>query len=496
MKSNLFKDLIIFEMANSHQGDVNHGINIIKKMGEIARKYNIKAAVKLQYRHYDTFIHPDYKERTDIKHIPRFMSTRLSDDEFNMMVKAVKDEGMITMSTPFDETSVDLCLKQDLDIIKIASCSAKDWPLLEKVALSQKPIIVSTGGLKIDEIDDLYNFFIHRNCCFAILHCCALYPAPQNMLQMNIIDKLRNRYPNIPIGYSGHEDPNDKIIPSIAVAKNAEILERHVALPTETISINSYSMTPEQADNWVKTIVNAREICKFGKDKNVTNDELLSLESLSRGVYAKTKIKNGNFIKKSDVFFAMPYQTNQLKSGELKTGIIATKDYNINDPVTEKPLINKNKNTRTIIHEVKGMLNESGIILGENFQIELSHHYGIKNFREVGCAIVSIINREYCKKLLIMLPNQKHPSHYHKLKEETFQVLYGDMELVLNDEQKTLNVGDIQTVKRMDWHSFSTTKGLIFEEVSTTHYRNDSFYEDSIIANLDPMERKTILEMW
>ena len=492
----MFKDLIIFEMANSHQGDLQHGLNIIKEMGKIARKYDVNAAVKLQYRHYDTFIHPEYKERTDIKHIPRFMSTRLSNEDFTTMVKAIKDEGMVAMSTPFDETSVDLCMEQNLDIIKVASCSAKDWPLLEKIATPQKPIILSTGGLEIEDIDNLYNFFLHRNCNFAMLHCVAIYPAPPSLLQLDIIDKMKKRYPNITIGYSGHEDPNNIIIPSMAVAKGAQILERHVGLPTDKIKLNSYSMNPEQADKWVKTIVEAREICNMQQDKTITKEEIESLESLSRGIYAKVNIKKGAFIKKTDVFFAMPYQQGQLKSGDFKTGIVATKDYKALEPITEAPLKNPMKETRKIIHEVKGMLNEAGIILGNEFQIELSHHYGLATFRETGCSIVNIVNREYCKKLIVMLPNQKHPSHYHKLKEETFQVLFGDMQLVLNDEPRTLKVGDTMTVKRMDWHSFSTKNGLIFEEISTTHHRNDSFYEDGEIANLDVMQRKTFLEAW
>lgn len=492
----MLDNLIIFEMANSHQGNVEHGINIIKEMGKIAKKYNVKAAVKLQYRHYDSFIHPDFKERTDIKHIPRFMSTRLSDEDFTKMVNAVKSEGLITMSTPFDEKSVDLCMAQDLDIIKIASCSAKDWPLLEKIALTKKPIIVSTGGLSIDEIDNLYNFFCHKNCDFAILHCCAIYPAPADLLQLNLIDKMIKRYPNVTIGYSGHENPENSIIPAMAIAKGAKILERHVALPTKTIKINNYSMTPEQADKWVKAIVEARQICHFDTEKLITEDEIKSLETLSRGVYAKNTIKKGQFIKKQDVFFAMPYQENQLKSGELKTGIIANKDYVPLEPIKEKPIENPIKETRRIIHKIKGMLNEAGIIIGNEYEIELSHHFGLINFKETGCAIINIINREYCKKLIVMLPNQKHPSHYHKLKEESFQVLHGDMQVVLNDETIDLSVGQSLTIKRMDWHSFSTKKGLIFEEISTTHYRNDSFYEDEKIANLDLMERKTILKTW
>ena len=137
MDNLIFENLFIFEMANSHQGSVQHGKDIIKAMGRIARKYNIKAAVKLQYRDLSTFIHPDFKDRTDVKHIPRFMSTRLNYDQFTELVDAVRAEGMITMSTPFDETGVDWCMDQGIDIIKVASCSSLDWPLLAKIEETQ-----------------------------------------------------------------------------------------------------------------------------------------------------------------------------------------------------------------------------------------------------------------------------------------------------------------------------------------------------------------------
>ena len=87
----LFDNLFIFEMANSHQGSIEHGIDIIKAMAKIVRKYNIKAAVKLQYRDMDTFIHPDFKDRTDVNHIPRFMSTKLNFDQFNILIDEVRN---------------------------------------------------------------------------------------------------------------------------------------------------------------------------------------------------------------------------------------------------------------------------------------------------------------------------------------------------------------------------------------------------------------------
>ncbi|HOO28949.1 MAG TPA: cupin domain-containing protein, partial [Lachnospiraceae bacterium] len=135
--------------------------------------------------------------------------------------------------------------------------------------------------------------------------------------------------------------------------------------------------------------------------------------------------------------------------------------------------------------------------LGSDFEVELSHHYGIPHFRQYGAIIINIINREYCKKYIIVLPGQKHPAHAHRVKEETFQVLYGDLIIQIgNGEVKHLKPGDMQTVLRGEYHSFSSTTGAIFEEVSTQHMKSDSYYQDQSINELDPMERKTYLKKW
>lgn len=494
----IFEDLFIFEMANSHQGSVEHGIDIIKNMGKIARKNNIRAAVKLQYRNLETFVHPDYKERTDVNHIPRFMSTRLDYEQFTQLVEAVRDEGMVTMSTPFDEDGVDWCMDQGIDIIKIASCSALDWPLLEKVATTGKPLIISTGGKSLSDIDKIYNYFTHRRCEFAFLHCVAEYPAPLEHLQLDFIDRMNKRYRDVTIGYSGHEDPDDNTVTMLAIAKGAKILERHVGLPTETIKLNAYSMNPAQAEKWVEAALKAKLICSTKKknDKYISQEELDSLNSLMRGVYCKRDIKAGETITRDDVFFAMPCHDKQMNSGEFYEGVIASKDYDKNSQLLETRKITPTKLARSVVHDAKGMLYEAGIALGNDFEVELSHHYGMQHFRQTGAIIISIINREYCKKLLIVLPGQKHPTHAHKVKEETFQLLYGDLHVVIEGKEIDMKPGDIQTVLRGERHSFTSTTGAIFEEVSTTHVKSDSYYEDSKISLLDPMERKTILKKW
>lgn len=498
-KKDIFQNLFIFEMANSHQGSVEHGKAIIREMGKIARKYNIKAAVKLQYRDLDTFIHPDFVSRTDIKHIARFLDTRLGYDDFCELVDAIRKEDMITMSTPFDETGLGWCLDQGIDIIKIASCSALDWPLLTKAAQSDKPLIISTGGKSLSDIDKLFNFFSHRKCNFAFLHCVAEYPASGDILQLDFIDRMNRRYRDITIGYSGHEDPNDNIAPMLAIAKGAKILERHVGLPTDKISLNAYSMDPNQTEKWIEAALKAKSMCsmKKGDSKYISQNELDSLKSLMRGVYAKKDIDEGEILTSDNTFFAMPCQDGQLVSGELRDGMITTKSYRSGEKVTEQPLMSGVGVVRNAIHDAKGMLYEAGIALGNDFEVELSHHLGIKHFRQQGAIIINIINREYCKKLIIVLPGQKHPTHAHKVKEETFQVLYGDLEVEIEGQGKRrLNPGDMQTVLRGEYHSFVSEHGAIFEEVSTQHMKSDSYYKDPKIASLDPMERKTFLKKW
>ncbi len=497
--SELFENLFIFEMANNHQGNLNHGLNIIKEMGDLAKKQDIKAAVKFQYRDLDTFIHKDFTDREDLKHIPRFLSTRLSDEEFFTLSKFTKQNGMLSIVTPFDEVSVDKCIRNGIDIIKIGSCSAKDWPLLEKIANSGKPVIASTGGLDIHEIDNLVSFFEHRNVDFAVMYCVALYPSLNDSIHMNFLEKLIKRYPKRIIGYSGHETPDNLDIVKTAVCKGAKIFERHVGLETDEIKLNKYSMNPSQVDEWVKAVLTIKKIC--GQvNKKIDETERESLLSLKRGVYAKRLISKGEKINREDVYFAMPCQSEQTSSeemGKMRSLLIAERDYQPHEALfihdTSKDPI---ANTRKIIHEYKGMINEAGIRLGKNFELELSHHYGSERFREVGILIVNIMNREYCKKIICLLPNQINPNHLHKKKEETFQVLWGNLKVNLDGKMYNLFPGDLLLIERDKMHNFSSDTGAIFEEISTTHYGRDSYYEDIEISSLDPIERKTKIDNW
>lgn len=186
----IFNDLFIFEMANNHNGDVDLAIRIVKTVSEIAKQYNINAAVKIQYRDMNTFVHPDYRESKDIRQIPRFYNTDLTKAEYKRIITAVKKEKLLSMCTPFDEISVDLCMEHDVDIIKIASSGCEDWPLIEKAVTIGKPLVISFGAHTLQHMDRVYSFLSRRNAVFAMLHCIASYPVVDLAFQLDIIQKM------------------------------------------------------------------------------------------------------------------------------------------------------------------------------------------------------------------------------------------------------------------------------------------------------------------
>jgi N-acetylneuraminate synthase len=493
-----FNDLFIFEMANNHQGEVSHGLRIVEEMARIQRRFGIKAAVKLQYRDLDTFIHPDHKEGSTNKHIPRFLQTRLQPAEFCDLVLAIRESGMLTVVTPFDEPSVEVCLNHGVDVLKVASCSANDWPLLEEIASARKPVICSTGGCTLRDIDKVANFMEHRGVKdMALLHCVGVYPTLPAQANLQFMKRMMARYAQYAVGHSGHEAPDELSIIRAAVAMGARIFERHVGVATDTIKLNAYSMNPEQAARWVEAALEAKAILgPEAADKQLGESEVQSLRSLMRGVFARGPISAGEQLTRDKVFFAMPCQEGQTLTRDYLETMPAGRDYETGAAIFERRLANPIHDVRSVIHEAKGLLREAHIVIGNEFTVELSHHFGIQNFRRVGATIVNLINREYCKKLIILLPGQTHPGHYHAKKEETFQVLHGDMELELEGKKMLLSPGDIVLVKRNEMHSFATVRGLVFEEISTTHHVGDSYYQDPKIAQLDPMQRKTLLETW
>jgi sialic acid synthase SpsE/quercetin dioxygenase-like cupin family protein len=491
--------LFIFEMANNHMGSPEHGIKIIREFGKVSREFPFRFGFKLQYRQLDTFIHPDYKSRTDYKYVKRFSETRLAPEQYKALREEMRAYGFVAICTPFDEESVDLIEAHDFDIIKIASCSFTDWPLLERIARSEKPVIASTAGIALQEIDKVVSFLEHRKKDFALMHCVARYPTPAAGLQLNQIDLLKARYPQVRVGYSTHESPEEMDSVKVAVAKGAVIFEKHVGVAEYGYGLNDYSASPEQARGWLNAARAAFEMCgTAGKRAEFSEPELASLRSLQRGLFARKGFKKGERIPHEAVFAAIPTLEGHVTANDLSKycELHATEDIAENGPLlcSNTSARNIREDVYKIVQEVKGLLIKSGVTSPSRVELEISHHYGIDRFHEYGLTMLTVVNRVYCKKLIALLPGQKHPTQYHKQKEETFHVLYGEVDIELNGVRKRLKTGETVTVERDVHHFFGSETGAVIEEISSTHLAHDSFYLDPAIMTNG--NRKTLLTYW
>lgn len=493
------RPLFVFEMANNHQGSLEHGLRIVREFYEVSKDFPFNFAFKLQARDIPTFIHPDYRGRDDIKYVKRFSETKMSEDDFKILKDEIERLGFISICTPFDENSVDLIERLNFDIIKIASCSFTDWPLLEKISKTQKPIIASVAGAALEDIDKVVSFLSHREKKFVLMHCVGEYPTLPENIQLNQIDLLKQRYPGVEIGYSTHESPDNFDSIKMAIAKGATVFEKHVGVKTDKIELNAYSVTPEQVKNWLLSAKTAFDTCGVSQKRaEFSEKELADLKQFKRGAFARRNIISGEKIEFKDLFFAWPNSENQLLANNMSKYIdySALKDIKESAPIffSDVKLQNKREKIYEIIKKARKMLEEAKIALPDKLEIEVSHHYGIDNFYQYGAVLVNCVNREYCKKLIILFPGQSHPCHLHKQKEESFQVLSGDLVLNLDGNDTEYKPGSIVLVPPLAKHSFRTKNGLIFEEVSTTHFKNDSFYEDQKIA--ENKNRKTQLTHW
>lgn len=495
------KPLFIFEIANNHMGSVEHGLRIIREVHavDVLFKDRFDFGFKFQYRNLDSFIHPDYVGRTDVKYVKRFLETRLSADQFKVLKDEVASLGCLSICTPFDEESVDLIERHGYDIIKIASCSFTDWPLLERVVKTAKPVIASAAGIALEKVDQVMSFLKHRNKSIALMHCVAEYPTLDVDLQLNQIGLFRGRYPDVRVGYSTHERPSNYESVKLAVAKGAMIFEKHVGIDTQDVKVNEYSATPDQVGKWLEAAAQAFDMCGVHNRRcSFTEKELSSLVSLRRGVFARRKISPGESIGLSDVFLAIPTLEGQVTANDLSKYSLfsAAVEIGENQPVAFRDVnrVEIREKVRGILDKVKALLQESHVMVPQRVDVEISHHYGIDRFFECGATILNCLNREYCKKLIALLPGQYHPEQYHQKKEETFIVLYGDVQITLDSQQRDCKRGDIVIVERGKKHAFSSKNGAVIEEISSTHFKDDSYYTDSSISSNS--NRKTVLTYW
>ena len=319
--NSVFKDLFVLEMANNHWGSVERGKAIIEAFGAIVRKHGVKAAIKMQFRDVENFIHPEFKG-DDERYIQKTEATKLSLADFAELTQCIADQGCLPMATPFDEKSVGWCEELNYDVIKIASSDINDWSLLSRIAETMKPVIVSTGGAREEQIDAVVEFFDNRKIPISINHCVSLYPSEDSELELSQIDYLVARYPNKVIGLSTHEYTDWHSSMLMSYAKGARTWERHIDIDDGVHKVSSYCSLPDQIDQWFTAY---KKACTMNGSttntrRHISCKEKAYLDNLVRGVYAKGAVPAGTKIDQCNFdeyfFLAVPLLKGQLSGRE------------------------------------------------------------------------------------------------------------------------------------------------------------------------------------
>lgn len=239
-------------------------------------------SVKSQYEYYkklDKFDMPEYKTLFDY----------------------ARDKDIIVFSSPFDIQSADMLNDLGMPLFKIASCLITDKRLLQRIAGFNKPIILSTGGSELEEIRGAVDtIYAAGNYDLIIMACTLSYPTKNKDAHMLRIRRLGELFPEAIIGSSDHTEPDENmVIPSLAVALGARVIEKHFTLDrTWTGSGHSFSVDPACLKKMVRNIRLAEEV--LGEDAlEVKEVEQKTRENARMSIVAGCDIKKGDIIKEN-----------------------------------------------------------------------------------------------------------------------------------------------------------------------------------------------------
>ena len=283
----------------------------------------------------------------------------------------------------------------------------------------------------------------------------------------------------------------------MAYAKGARVFEKHVGVEFDSLRNNLYSCTPSQIARWLESLEQAVHFCDYSN--TVTDEiEVSTLNSLRRGIYAKQDLTAGTTLNSENIYFAIPTHENQLLANDWSKLVRwdLQEEVRKNQPIFKSFVSKESKGERIeeIAFRAKNMCNEAGVTLPNMINFEVSHHYGINSFEKFGMVLVTVINRDYCKKILILMPGQTNPEHHHKIKEESFFCVYGDIEITVDGKISHLVPGEIAVIPRGKKHVIFSRNGAVVEEISSSSLASDSYYSDSEIHN--NKDRKSNIVVW
>jgi N-acetylneuraminate synthase/sialic acid synthase len=297
---------VIAEVGQNHQGDLDNArefIRIFAFEGADAIKFQTrnnkylfsKEAYDAPYESENAFAanYGSHREHLELK--PEWLPILKAD--------CIK-YGVKFMSTPFDEPSLNLLGNLDVDILKIASFDLGNLPFIDRIGSLGKPVVMSVGGGKIDQIRSSVQTLLSHHDKIAILHCVSEYPCEYNRLGLDNIEILIKEFPKCVIGSSDHF--NGTLSGPVAYLKGARVFEKHVTLNRAWKGTDhSFALEPDGFRKFVRDIKRVRHMLppkpandlgsepvfkKLGKSliayKDIKAGEVITLEHLSGRIYS------------------------------------------------------------------------------------------------------------------------------------------------------------------------------------------------------------------
>ena len=285
------KPYLIAEIAQAHDGSlgVAHAyIDAVAKTGVQAIKFQLHLAEAESSIHEPFRVKFSFEDDTRFDYWKRMEFTL---DQWKGLKKHCDDVGLDFICSPFSNLAVDWLEEIGVKMYKIGSGEVNNFLLLEKVAQTRKPVILSSGMSNLAELDQAVAFLREKGVDFSILQCTTAYPTKPEQYGLNVIRELKERY-QVPVGFSDH---SAKIETGIAaVALGAEILEFHVVFDRAMFGPDAIaSLTLQEAAqlaNAVRDIqtalsvqVNKDDNSAFGELKNIFEKSLAVNKDLPAG---------------------------------------------------------------------------------------------------------------------------------------------------------------------------------------------------------------------
>jgi len=285
---------IIAEIGVNHNGIPQLAFELIDvavDAGADAVKFQKRKLEKIYPQRYLDNVNAGEKSLRYL--LPILQQVELPESTYHEIVAYCMKKGITFLCSPFDRESADFLETLDVPAFKVASADLTNLPLLDHLIKKGKPLILSTGMSRSDEVDFTVKYLKERGAQFALLHCNSTYPAAFEDINLRYMDQLR-KY-GVPVGYSGHE--RGIAVSTVAAALGANILERHITLDRAMDGPDhAASLEPQGFKKMVRDIHMVSLALGTGEEKFFSRGEILNRETLAKSLVAAQHIDPGEVI--------------------------------------------------------------------------------------------------------------------------------------------------------------------------------------------------------